>query len=96
MNYDVRAKLKGAAKDGSCKGVVNYERDTVSVSELCISFNIKNYKRGVGNSLAEEHSRVFVDVRSNLLVGHFGGNKAHLNSNTLECNGKEIYRAAVD
>ena len=47
MNYNICAPLKRSAVDGGCEGIVNDERNTVSMRCLCEPFYIKNNKRGI-------------------------------------------------
>ena len=53
MSDDVCTPLNGTAVNGSCKGVVDDQGNTVSVCDLGELFDIQNTECGICNGLAE-------------------------------------------
>ena len=66
------------------------------MGKICVSFNVKHYKSGVCDRLTKEKTGILVDLGLDLLVGHIGRDKTHLDAKTLQRDGKEIDGAAVD
>ena len=96
MNDDIASVLKGTAEEGGREGIVNNEGDAVLMSDSRKAVKIENVECGICDSLAEEHTGVFIDQRLNLLVAHSRGSKSYLYAEALESNGKEIDGATVD
>ena len=96
VHHDIRTEFKRAAKNGGGKGIVHHKRDAVRMGKLCVTLDIKHHQCGVGNRLPEEQAGVFVDMSGNLFVGHFRGDKAHLNAQLFQGDGKQVDGSAVN
>ena len=88
--------LKSDAELVVGKGVINDERNAVSVCYLCELFYIEDGKRGICDRLSEERLCVLAECRMELLLCRIGRNEGELYSHSLHRNGEEIIRSAVD
>ena len=91
----IRAVLKGTAEYGSGKGIVYYKGHAVSVGKACVVFDVQHGKGGICYGLAENKAGIAVEKRLDLVLFHFGGDKAHFYSHSRHGNGKQVGGAAV-
>ena len=96
MRYDICAPLKRTAVYGGSKGVVDDQRNAVSMRDLCEKLDVKNRERGVCDSLAEHRLGVLSERRVKFLLGRVGGNEGEINSHSLESYREKVERSAVD
>ena len=87
---DVSSPLERSAVDGSSKGIVHNERNSVSMRCLCKALYIKNGQRRVGDGLAEYRLGVRPEGRLKFLVGTKRIHKGEFHAHSGHGNGKEV------
>ena len=93
-NY-VSAPFKRTAVDGSSKGVVHNERNSVVVSGFCKLFYVKHRQSRVGYSLAENRLSVRAESRVQLFLAAVWVNKSKVYAHAFHRNGEKIERSAI-
>ena len=96
VGHNVCAPLEGPAVDGCREGVVDDERHTVGVGDLCKEGDVKNRKGGIGDGLTEHRAGVVLKGGVKFLLGGVRGDEGAGNAHLLHGHVQEIEGAAVD
>ena len=96
MGDDIRTELKRTAVYGSCKGIVDNERNAVSMCRICKSLDIKNGKCGVCDSFSEHGFGIRSESLFKLFVRAIGRNECKVYPHLLHGNGEKVICTAVD
>ena len=96
MHDDVHAPIEGLAQHGGRERIVVRIHDAVLLGDVRDLFKINDFNGRVGDRFGENQLGFIVDEFFNVLGGIVGVEKAGLNAELGQGDGKEVEAAAVD